>query len=199
MDEFASGPKHSTRSKCGSGPRISLYEPVPVYQENVQTTGGRTTPDVSLVADPATGAWIADPYKPATNPFEVVGGRACRPLAGLAWGPRQPGRAAAASQPSIAPARVKRSRPSTACPSAIQRHQQRQQRLLRRGRLDLVTCLGTPVANLLVNDLVAYHGPGTSYSGPTVGPLQNRPLRTPGRASAVKWMCRCRACSIPSR
>ena len=41
---------------------------------------------------------------------------------------------------------------------------------------NLVTGLGTPVANLLVPDLVAYHGPGTTYSGPTVGPLQNANL-----------------------
>jgi hypothetical protein len=32
------------------------------------------------------------------------------------------------------------------------------------------------VANLLVSDLVAYQGPGTSYNGPTVGPLQNATL-----------------------
>ena len=38
---------------------------------------------------------------------------------------------------------------------------------------NLVTGLGTPVANLLVPDLVAYHGPGTTYSGPTVAPLQD--------------------------
>ena len=41
---------------------------------------------------------------------------------------------------------------------------------------NLVTGLGTPVANLLVSDLVAYQGPSTSYSGPTVGPLQNASL-----------------------
>ena len=35
----------------------------------------------------------------------------------------------------------------------------------------LVTGLGTPVANLLVPDLIAYQGPGTSYSGSTVTPL----------------------------
>src|SRR5208337_2344021 len=65
----------SVGALIGSGGGISLYEPEPAYQEKVQTTGGRTTPDVSLVADPATGAWIADPYNlPATNPFEVVGG-----------------------------------------------------------------------------------------------------------------------------
>jgi hypothetical protein len=41
---------------------------------------------------------------------------------------------------------------------------------------NLVTGLGTPVANLLVSNLVAYQGPGTSYSGPTVGPLQSTSL-----------------------
>jgi hypothetical protein len=41
---------------------------------------------------------------------------------------------------------------------------------------NLVTGLGTPVANLLVSDLVAYQGPGTSYNGPTVGPLQSTSL-----------------------
>ena len=41
---------------------------------------------------------------------------------------------------------------------------------------NLVTGLGTPVANLLVGDLVAYQGPGTTYSGPTVGALQDATL-----------------------
>ncbi len=59
----------------GSGGGISLYEPEPSYQQGVQSTGSRTTPDVSMVADPATGAWIADPYNlDPSNPFEVVGG-----------------------------------------------------------------------------------------------------------------------------
>jgi len=38
---------------------------------------------------------------------------------------------------------------------------------------NLVTGLGTPVANLLVPDLIAYQGADTNYEGPTVGPLQN--------------------------
>ena len=42
------------------------------------------------------------------------------------------------------------------------------------------------MANLLVNDLVAYHGPGTSYSGPTVGPLQNTTLTNTGAGSGGK-------------
>ena len=36
------------------------------------------------------------------------------------------------------------------------------------------------MANLLVPDLIAYHGPGTSYSGPTVAPLQNAGLVNTG-------------------
>ncbi len=67
----------------GSGGGLSLYEPEPAYQTGVQSTGMRTTPDVSLVADPATGAWIADPYNlDPSNPFEVVGGTS---LSAPAW------------------------------------------------------------------------------------------------------------------
>ena len=44
---------------------------------------------------------------------------------------------------------------------------------------NLVTGLGTPVASSLVPDLVAYQGLGTSYSGPSVGPLQNATLVDP--------------------
>ena len=67
----------------GSGGGISLYEPEPAYQQGVQSTGYRTTPDVSLVADPATGAWIADPYNlDPSNPFEIVGGTS---LSAPAW------------------------------------------------------------------------------------------------------------------
>ena len=67
----------------GSGGGISLYEPEPTYQQGVQSTGSRTTPDVSMVADPATGAWIADPYNlDPSSPFEVVGGTS---LSSPAW------------------------------------------------------------------------------------------------------------------
>ncbi len=67
----------------GSGGGISLYEPEPAYQQGVQSTGYRTTPDVSLVADPATGAWIADSYSlDPSNPFEIVGGTS---LSAPAW------------------------------------------------------------------------------------------------------------------
>ncbi len=67
----------------GSGGGISQYEPEPSYQQAVQSTGYRTTPDVSMVADPATGAWVADPYNlDPSNPFEIVGGTS---LSAPAW------------------------------------------------------------------------------------------------------------------
>ena len=45
---------------------------------------------------------------------------------------------------------------------------------------NLVTGLGTPVANLLVPDLIAYQGPGTSSSGSPVAPLQDAGLVNTG-------------------
>ncbi len=59
----------------GSGGGVSQYEAEPAYQQSVQSTGFRTTPDVSFVADPGTGAWVADPFnKSADDPWQTVGG-----------------------------------------------------------------------------------------------------------------------------
>lgn len=59
----------------GSGGGASLYEPEPAYQDAVQTTGKRTVPDVSFVADPNTGVSIYDSYdNPYGGPWTVVGG-----------------------------------------------------------------------------------------------------------------------------
>ena len=59
----------------GSGGGLSQYESEPAFQQGAQSTGSRTTPDVSFLADPATGAWVADPYNlDPSNPWEVVGG-----------------------------------------------------------------------------------------------------------------------------
>ena len=105
----------------GSGGGISMYEPEPAYQEGVQSTGSRTTPDVSLVADPATGAWIADPYNlGAAIRSRSWAAPACRHRPGPAWWPwsTRDGRPPA-KRASIAPARPRPSRPSTACRRAI--------------------------------------------------------------------------------
>ena len=137
----------------GSGGGISMYEPEPAYQEGVQSTGSRTTPDVSLVADPATGAWIADPYNlGADNPFEVVGGTS---LSAPAWAGLvalvNEGRAAAglATLDSSSP---------TETQQALYSLPQSDYNVITSGSngytanagYNLVTGLGTPVANLLV-------------------------------------------------
>ncbi len=105
----------------GSGGGISLYEPEPAYQLGVQSTGMRTTPDVSLVADPATGAWIADPYNlDPSNPFELVGGTS---LSAPAWAGLvalvNQGRAAAGQSSLNSASPTERSKRSTCCRRAI--------------------------------------------------------------------------------
>jgi Bacterial Ig-like domain (group 3)/Right handed beta helix region len=167
----------------GSGGGISLYEPEPAYQLGVQSTGMRTTPDVSLVADPATGAWIADPYNlDPSDPFEVVGGTS---LAAPAWAGLvalvNQGRAAAGES------NLNSSSP-TDTQQALYMLPQTDYNVISGGSngytasasYNLVTGLGTPVANLLVPDLVAYQGPATPYAGPTVARLQNANLVNTG-------------------
>ena len=167
----------------GSGGGLSLYEPEPAYQQGVQSTGYRTTPDVSLVADPATGAWIADPYNlDPSNAFEIVGGTS---LSAPAWSGLlvlvNQGRAASGESTlnSTSPTEVQQ---------ALYMLPQSDFNVITSGTngysagagYNLVTGLGTPVANLLVPDLISYQGPGTSYSGPTVAGLQNAGLVNTG-------------------
>ncbi|HKM56861.1 MAG TPA: S53 family peptidase, partial [Isosphaeraceae bacterium] len=172
----------------GSGGGISQYESEPAYQRGVQSTGNRTTPDVSLVADPATGVWIADPYNlPATNTLGVVGGTS---LSALAWASllaiTNQGRVAA-GKPTL------NSSNQNETQQALYKLPQSDYNVISSGTngynansgYNLVTGLGTPVANLLVNDLVAYHGPGASYSGSTVGLLQNTSPTNTGASPAV--------------
>ncbi len=167
----------------GSGGGISLYEPEPAYQQGIQSTGYRSTPDVSLVADPATGAWIADPYNlDPSNPFEIVGGTS---LSAPAWAGLMAlvnqGRAAAGE------ATLNSSSP-TGTQQALYMLPQSDYNAINSGNngyaagagYNLVTGLGTPVASSLVPDLIAYRGSGTTYSGPTVAPLENAGLVNTG-------------------
>jgi len=173
----------SVGALIASGGGISLYEPEPAYQQGVQSTGGRTTPDVSFVADPATGAWISDPYNlDPSNPFEIVGGTS---LSAPAWA----GLAVLVNQGRVAAGELSLNSSSpTDTQQALYMLPQNDYNAITSGNngyaasagYNLVTGLGTPVANLLVSDLIAYQGPGTTYSGPTVGPLQDANLVNTG-------------------
>jgi len=148
----------------GSGGGISLYEAEPAFQQGVQSTGCRTTPDVSFVADPATGAWIADPYNlPASNPFEVVGGTS---LSAPAWA----GLLALVNQGRVAAGEpTLNSSSPTRAQQALYSLSQADYNVIASGSngysaapgYNLETGLGTPVANLLVPDLIAGNFPAT--------------------------------------
>jgi subtilase family serine protease len=176
----------SAGALIGSGGGISLYEPEPAYQQGAQSTGYRTTPDVSMVADPATGAWIADTYnRHPSNPFAVVGGTS---LSAPAWA----GLFALANQGRAAAGESSLNRITpTAAQHALYMLPQTGYNSITGGSngytanagYNLVTGFGTPVANLLVPDLIAYQGTGTVYSGATVGPLQDAGLIDTGTGS----------------
>jgi subtilase family serine protease len=170
----------------GSGGGISQFEPEPAFQQGVQSTGARTSPDVALVADPATGAWVADPYNlDPSSPFDVVGGTS---LSAPAWA----GLIALVNQGRVA---ANESTLNSVTPTDTQQAlymlPQSDFNTIDTGTngfsagdgYNLVTGLGTPVANLLVPDLVAYQGAGTIYTGPTVGALQDTTLVDTGSRS----------------
>jgi hypothetical protein len=171
---------NSLGSLVGSGGGLSHFEPEPAYQLGVQSTGARTTPDVSLVADPHTGAWIADPYNlPTDNPFEVVGGTS---LSAPSWA----GLIALANQGRVADGlSTLNSVSPTSTQQALYGLPQSDFNVIQGGNngysagpnYNLVTGLGTPVANLLVYDLAAYQesssGSASTGTVQTVGPIQS--------------------------
>ena len=159
----------------GSGGGLSQFESEPAFQANVQSTGSRTTPDVSFLADPATGVWIADNFNlSADSPFEIVGGTS---LAAPSWA----GLLALTNQGRVASGeRAFNADSPTETQQALYALPQSAYNVIASGfngfnagsGYNLVTGLGTPHANLLVPDLVAWSGAGTSYQGAPVGPLQ---------------------------
>ncbi|HEV8062152.1 MAG TPA: MBG domain-containing protein, partial [Gemmataceae bacterium] len=168
-----------------SGGGLSQYESEPAYQLGVQSTGSRSTPDVSFVADPNTGAWIADPYNlDPSNPFEVVGGTS---LSAPAWAGLialvDQGRAGAGELPLNSPS-------PTDAQQALYSLPQADYHVISSGYngytagpgYNLVTGLGSPAGNLLVPDLIAWTGTA-NYTGPTVGPLQSAYLVNTGGAA----------------
>ncbi len=157
----------------GSGGGVSLYEPQPVYQAGVQTTGLRTTPDVSFVADPGTGAWIADTYNLGSdNPWEVVGGTS---LSAPSWA----GLMALVDQGRVAAgATTLSSNGGTETQQALYGLSAADFNSITSGTnggftaaagYNMVTGLGTPIANLLVPDLIAYQGTSATNASAAAG------------------------------
>jgi hypothetical protein len=136
----------------GSGGGSSLYETEPAYQKSVQATGKRTTPDVSFDADPATGVWNADPNMPANNPWQTAGGTS---LSAPSWASL----IALANQGRVIDDETTLgSSGSGSAQEALYSVPQNAFYKIDTNRYNVVTGLGSPVANLLVQDLIAYRG-----------------------------------------
>jgi hypothetical protein len=181
----------SDGTSVGSGGGISLYEPEPSYQRGVQATGYRTTPDVSLVADPTTGVWIADtPNRPGSDPWAIVGGTS---LSAPCWtglivladqARAQAGQATLGSAYSTEAQQALYNLPV----SDFHNITSGSNGYGASAGYNLVTGLGTPLANLLVLDLAAAPEPG-NHSGsngllPQKQPAEASFTVTPGKPGA---------------
>ncbi len=176
---------NSSGTFFGSGGGISQFEPEPAFQLGVQSTGARTTPDVSLIADPSTGAWIADTYNlTGSDPFEVVGGTS---LSAPSWAGlialANQGRAAAGQATLNATSPTQTQQALYSLPATDFNAVTVGNNGYSAGPgYNLVTGLGTPVANLLVTDLAAWNGTSTRQVV-TVAPMQSvTPVNTGGNS-----------------
>lgn len=134
----------------GSGGGTSSYESEPSFQTNVQSTGARSTPDVAYDANPSTGFAVYDSY--GSGGWMVVGGTS-------AGAPQWAALVAIADQGLVqagkgtldgAQSRVYQ------LPSADFHDITSGSNGYSAGAgYDLVTGLGSPLANLVVSDLVA--------------------------------------------
>ena len=186
----------------GSGGGISLYEPEPAFQQGVQSTGCRTTPDVSLGGRSGHRGLDRRPVQPGSRAIRSRSwaARACRrpAWAGLVALVNQ-GRAAAGES-------TLNSTSPTETQQALYSLPQSDYNVISSGNNGY-----TAERRLQPGDRAGDAGgqsagvrpgrlPGTRHvrtSGPTVGPLQNATLVDPGTSRRRRrWMCS--ACSIPS-
>jgi hypothetical protein len=154
----------------GGAGGVSAYEPQPFFQVGMvpQTSANRTAPDVAFDGDPSTGFPIYDTYNfPASAPWAQYGGTSAgapqwsalvaiadqgRALAGLGSldGPGQ-------TLPALSQLPAGDFHDITTGTSAGTPH------YTAGPGYDLVTGRGSPVANLVIRDLVSYTGsPATS-------------------------------------
>jgi subtilase family serine protease len=150
----------TSQGEEGSGGGISIYEAEPSYQDGVQSTGSRTIPDVSFEADPNTGVALYDSYGNPSNPWTEIGGTS---LASPAWA----GLIAIANQGRVAEGESTLNSSSNPVQTLTALYSLPYSDFhdvtsgnnggySARPGYDLVTGLGSPVANDLVPDLAAY-------------------------------------------
>ena len=144
----------------GSGGGTSQFEPEPVYQDGVQSTGKRTIPDVAWNADPNTGVAVYDSFDQTQD-----GSAGWIPIGGTSVAaPSWSGLIAIANQGRVLAGASSLDGPSQTLP-ALYTVSSNDFNDITSGSnggftagsgYDEVTGLGSPKANLLVPDLVAY-------------------------------------------
>jgi protocatechuate 3,4-dioxygenase beta subunit len=171
----------------GSGGGISQFEAQPAYQQGVvtQSTTNRTTPDVSFLADPNTGVAIYDSFDFGTStPWVQVGGTslACPCWAALVSIADQ-GRALEGRPPLDG---VKDTLPTLYQLGSLDFHDilQGNNGFLAGVGYDLVTGLGSPIANELVPDLI---GQGSVINGQVYFDVNGNGIRDPGEPGLAGW------------
>jgi len=75
LDPVSGAPNGTETAWSGSGGGTSITEPQPAYQQSVETSGQRDTPDIAMDADPHSGVSIYDSYDFGTStPWAQFGG-----------------------------------------------------------------------------------------------------------------------------
>jgi subtilase family serine protease len=154
----------------GGGGGISKYEAEPAYQKGVvtQSTTKRTVPDLAFDADPESGVDVVDSYDSATSPWMVIGGTS---LAAPLWAAV----VAIADQGRVLAGEATMDGATQTLP-AIYALSSADFRDVTTGNngfaagagYDLVTGRGTPIVNLVVNDLVNMTTAPTSAVAPAI-------------------------------
>ena len=150
-----------------SGGGQSIYETEPAFQSGVQNTGMRTTPDVSFDADPMTGVQIYDSYMQTNPSFQVAG----TSLAAPCWA----GLIAIANQGRVAAGGTTLDGPSQTLPALYSLPNADFHDITSGSNggytagpgYDMVTGIGSPVANLLVPALAGYQPSSTTVGSPS--------------------------------
>ena len=166
----SSGTYQSESAWIGSSGGISRYEAEPSYQNSVERTGRRATPDVSLNADPNTGYVIYDsvPYYGSAGWWQIGGTSASTPIWAAMVAVANQGRMAngldslqnvQADVYSIAPSHF---RDITSGYNGYN---------FATAGYDLVTGIGTPRANLVINDLAAMTASTAAQPARSSGPM----------------------------
>ena len=177
---YLSGGNYGSESGwSGSGGGVSTYEPLPGYQQGFVSGSKRATPDVSFDADPNTGVAVYDSLNnSASAPWWQVGGTS---FSSPAWASL----IAIANQGRAINGQASLDGPTGTLPKIYSLPASDFHDITTGDNgyaagvgYDLVTGRGSPIANLLIPDLVGITSP------PTISSISNQ-LVAPGASSGA--------------